>query len=182
MGALGRDLAFWLFLGSSFVSLFWNSLIPIIVSIVFTMLFFYHFLAERPRAIRESKVKGLQIVTLVPLSLLIARLHLLLFGRKIAGKWSRAYEIHVPEYFGPDYVKLLNHDLSLIEKTFPRPALYFWETPAPVPASIRRFIREKEKEGKAYWIKGSAPVPNASSLGFSRARKKHVRRGVMMID
>lgn len=181
MGALGRDLMFWLFLGSAFLSLFWQSTVPVIASVVFTLLFFCHFLVERPGAIRESRSKGLKIVTLVPLSPPIARLHLALSGRGIAGKWVRAYEIHVPDYTGPEYVRSLARDLTLIERTFPRPAIYFWETPAPVPSTIRRLIRDKEKEGKAYWIRGASPLPKTFTCGF-REGQKHVRRGAILLN
>lgn len=182
MGTLGRDIAFWLFTGSAITSLVWHSIMPAVASVAFAALFFYHFLAERPRAIRKSRAKGLQITTLVPLTPLVVRLHLFLSGRKITGKWVRVYEIHIPDYAGPDFVRRLAQDLALIEKTFPRPAVYFWETPAPVPSAIRQFIREKAKEGLAYWIREASPAPKTLSCGFGRKEKTHVRRGAILLD
>ncbi len=179
MGTLGRDAVFWLFLVSAFTSLFWAGVIPVVGSVVFALLFFYHFLVERRQAIKKSRAKGLETVALVPLSPLIAWLYLLLAGGKKIARQKRAYEIHVPGYTGG---AALERDLKLIYETFPRPAVYFWETSVPLPASVRQLIREMERSGRAYWVKGAFPVPKVFGKGYSRREKEHVRRGVMVLD
>lgn len=182
MGSLGRDLAFWLFLASSAAAVICPlGKFSVLPPVAFAALLFWHFLVERPRAVRESAGRGLKIVALVRLWPPVAWLHLLLLGWK--GKTGiKAYEIHVPGYAGPGAATLFAEDLRLIEETFPRPALYFWETPVPVPALVRRLIREKEKAGKASWVKGCSPVPKAPTCGFPRGQRAHVRRGAMLLD
>ncbi|MCL6449466.1 MAG: hypothetical protein K6U04_15220 [Armatimonadetes bacterium] len=81
-----------------------------------------------------------------------------------------------------DFVRTLEKDLLLIEKCFPRPALYFWETAAPVPSSVRRLIREREREGKAFWEKGARILPKAPLYGFKRGERRYVRRGAILLN
>lgn len=181
MGTLGRDVAFWLFAVSVLGAAVSGSFALWLAALFFALAFFYHFLAERPKAVWKSRVGGLQGAALIPLLPPVARLHLLLSGRKAAGRWDKAYEIHVPGA-GPNFIGELEKDLVLIVKRFPRSALYFWETAAPVPSSIRMLIREREKHGKAYWIKGASPLPKAFTGGFSRKEKRHVRRGAIFLD
>jgi hypothetical protein len=181
MGTKGRDIAFWLFVLTGTGAALLRSKPFFWAALVFALLFFYHFLVERPRAIRESREKGLRMVVLVPLCPLFTRL---LTGGKIKGKWERAYEIHAPANpADPEsFIKSLERDLTFIKEFYPRPALYLWETSVPIPGSIRRLIREREKEGKAFWRKGPWPVPKAPLHGFKRREKRHVRRGAFLLD
>lgn len=179
MGTKGRDIAFWLFALTGTGAALLKSKTFFWAALVFALLFFYHFAVERPRATRESRAKGLKVVALVPLRPYLARF---LAGRRIDGRWDKAYEIHAPAANPESFVQELERDLTFIEKFYPRPALYFWETPAPVPASIRRLIREREKDGKAFWVKGTWPVPKAPLHGFKRGERRHVRHGAILLD
>jgi hypothetical protein len=178
MGTKGRDIVFWLFALTGTGAALLRSKLLFWAALVFALLFFYHFAVERPRAIRESREKGLRMAVLVPLWPFLARF---LTGKKIAGKWGQAYEIHAPAD-SKNFVRELERDLTFIERFYPRPALYLWETPAPVPAGIRKLIRDREKDGKAFWAKGPWPAPKAPLHGFRRGEGRHVRHGAILLD
>ncbi|OPX94471.1 MAG: hypothetical protein A4E53_00070 [Pelotomaculum sp. PtaB.Bin104] len=178
MGAKGRDVVFWLFVlfitGAALSTsklLYWAALVCA------WGLAAYHWYTLQ--AIKHSRAMGLRTVVLLPLWPGFAAVYRLMAGRQISGKWRRAYEIHIKGASSKNFLKQLETDLVLINSTMA--GLFFWETSAPVPAVIRRLIREKKRQGKAFWVKGAWPAPRAPGTGREIV-KKHVRHGAIFLD
>lgn len=178
MGTTERDLAFWLFAAAAAGSLAFGSVALLAAAFFFAALLLWHFAAERPRAIRRSRRAGFGAAVFVPLWPGAARLRLLLARRRISGRWERAWEVHVLGA-GRELVPLLEWDLLRAAREMP--GLYFWETSFPVPAVVRGLIREKEKQGRAFWVKGRLPVPRTPFLRESMDPER-ARHGAILVD
>lgn len=177
MGTKERDLAFWLFAVFISGAAVFGSMLLWLAAFISALLFFYHFVIVRPRAVRESRKMGLETAVLVPLWSCAARLRLLLAGKKLAG-WERAYEVHLSGS-GKEIIPVLEKDLLNVAGTVK--GLFFWETSFPVPSAIRKLVREKEKRNKAFWVKGRLPVPGTPLLP-DPVDGKHVRYGAVVLD
>jgi hypothetical protein len=178
VGTKERDLAFWLFAAATAGSLAFRSVAFLAATFFFAALFLWHFAAERPRAMRRSREAGFGAAVFVPLWPGAARLRLFLARRRIAGRWERAWEVHVLGA-GRELVPVLEEDLLRAAREMP--GLYFWETSFPVPAAVRKLIREKERQGRAFWTKGRLPVPRAPFLR-ERMDPRRARHGAVLIE
>jgi len=178
MGAKGRDITFWLLvLFSAGAALFTSK--PLFLAAFVSACALAAYRRYTLRAIKHSRAMGLRTVVLLPLWPGFAAVYRLMAGGRISGKWRQAYEIHIKGASPKDFLKQLEADLVLINSTMA--GLFFWETSAPVPAVIRRLIREKTRQGKAFWVKGAWPAPRAPGTGREIV-KKHVRHGAIFLD
>ena len=188
MGVKGRDLALYVFFLSSAAVVAGglmgsSATYPLSFVALFTgaaALYYFYYLAE---ARKFSRRLGLKCVVLLPLNCGWARLLLFAAGKKIRGRIRRAFEIHVEAPPGStlsEFLKTLDADLNLAKDELPG-ALFMWETSAPVPASIRSLIREKSREGNAFWEKGGWPVPRFPLTGRD-LEKSRVRRGAILVE
>lgn len=175
MGTKGRDAVVWLFAADAAASLFVRNgalgLALFFFGVVLAAAFFYHFCAAK-RAIRYDYVR------LLPVNRHWAGL---LVRNRIAGRWDRAYEVHVAYRPGEDVKKQrdgIEKDLLLICTT--RPGLYLWETATSVPGRVKKLIREKEAEGKAFWKKGCF-LPRPPFM-YDVKFKKPLRHGAFLCE
>lgn len=185
MGAKGRDIALYLFFISAALgitgSLINLPVIPFfcIATVTGIMSLYYYVYIFRAR--KQSRKMGLKCVVLLPLSYGLVQLLLHITDRKIRGGYRHAFEIHIEAPTGltlGDFLKMLESDLNLM-KVKMAGSLFAWETSAPVPASMRRLIKQKTKEGKAFWEKGGWPIPSFPFTGRN-IKKDKLRRGFLL--
>ena len=138
---------------------------------------------DMPRARKNSIKLGLEVIDLLPVNVMWAKL---LTGKKIAVQATRAYEIHLRlQTVAPrQLIEGMEKDLAFIEKNMQ--GLFLWETKVAVPRRIRKIIKNYEERGEAFWERGSWPVPGPSFTGsFTGKRlgkcKKPTRRGAIII-
>lgn len=171
MGTKGRDAVMWLFIVNGAAALFIGSWVLSCVEVVLGMVYFYSFLEAR-RAIKYEYVR------LLPVNRFWARL---LVRNRIAGRWDRAYEVHIKYRPGEDIKKQragVERDLLLISET--RPGLYLWETATSVPGAVKKLIHERAAEGKAFWEKGCFfPRP---PFVYDVKFRKPLRHGAILIE
>lgn len=179
MGTKGRDIVFWLFViavagaalsGSKF--LFWAAFLLTLFLVNYQVFYL-------PWSIKKSREKNLEIVVLLPIWWPFTLLYGSFVKRYISGKWRKAYEIHINCKDPIGLVSKLEKDLLLMKDNMT--GLFLWETSAPVPARFKRLIKEYSKDKKAFWVKGSWPVPKMPLSGM-QIIKKHVRHGAVLHD
>lgn len=175
MGTKGRDATFWLFALSLTGAALLQSRIMYGMAMFFALILGFYYLVYVPAAARASRRMGLRIVVLLP----VWYPWLYFNPRRIKGRWTKAWEIHVtgaePEKFLPQ----LEADLLFIKSAMR--GLFIWETSAPVPASIRKLVRDLEKEGKSFWVKGTWSLPSAPFTKRELVRG-YVRRGAILLE
>lgn len=144
------------------------------------VLYYYYYQSSARKWSREL---GLKHVVLLPVHYRWAMAIISISGGKIAGRGRRAFEVHIDVPAGLSlhkFLKTLDGDLNLAKSKLPD-TLFFWETTAPVPSSIRGLIREKAKDGHAFWKPGGWAIPRFPFTG--RDMKKGVlRRGAILIQ
>ena len=180
MGTKGRDIVFWLFVlflaGAALIkskSLFWAASGDACLLAVYYRLYV-------PLAIKQSRVMGLKTVVLLPLWPTFAGLYKYLTGGdSLYGSWGRAYEIHILNNEPDKFLKKVEDDLMMINSTMS--GVFYWETSAPVPAAFRRLIRQKILEGRAFWRKGTWPIPRMPGAAREIV-KKHCRCGAIILE
>ncbi|TEB04714.1 hypothetical protein Psch_03476 [Pelotomaculum schinkii] len=171
MGAKGRDAVMWLFMANAAIASITGSWILSCAELFLGALFFYSF-REARRAIKY------EYVCLVTVNRVWAKL---LVRNKITGRWGRTYEVHIKYRPGEDVSKQrtgVERDLLLISET--RPGLYLWETATSVPGAVKKLIREKAVEGKAFWEKGCFfPRP---PFVYDVKFRKPLRHGAFIVE
>lgn len=188
MGVKGRDLALYLFFLSAAAAITEGlagfpkaRLFSLVAIFAFAAALYYfpYFLLAR----KFSRRLGLKCVVLLPLNCGWARLLLFAAGKKIRSRIRRAFEIHIEALPGltlGEFLKMLDADLNLAKNKLPG-SLFIWETSAPVPASIRNLIKEKSREGNAFWEKGGWPFPRFPFTGRN-LKKSRLRRGAILVE
>lgn len=186
MGTKGRDLALYVFFTSAFLVITGRCLglsvmlFFLVTSIAFLAILYSCYTTVIAR--KESKKLGLKHVVLLPVAYWWAMWIIKISGGQIKDRGRRAFEVHI-EKSAPDslsrFLKDLDHDLSLAKNKLPG-TLFFWETPVPVPASIRQLIREKQKEGNALWERGGWKLPRFP-FGGRDLKRGILRRGAILI-
>lgn len=181
MGTKGRDIVFWLFVLFLAGAALFKSKVLFWAASGFACLLAAYYRIYVPAAIKRSRAMGLKAVVLLPLWPGFAHLYRLMAGRRIAGKWKRAWEIHVtgasPEL--DSFLRQLQADLARVRHT--KAGLFYWETSAPVPSAVRRLIRDSTRQGRAFWRKGAWPVPRAPGTARELAGK-YLRCGAIILE
>lgn len=187
MGVKGRDIALYLFFISAALVMTGSPIhfpvIPFFCIVLVTVIMSLYYYVYLFRARKQSRKMGLKCVVLLPLNSGLVKLLLRIIGRKIRGRYRRAFEIHIEVSTGltlGEFLKMLDGDLNLMKFEMSG-SLFTWETSAPVPASMRSFIRKKAKEGKAIWEKGGWPIPRFPFTGRN-IKKDKLRRGILIYD
>jgi len=152
----------------------WATLLP-------ALLVLQYFAIYVPRSKTISRALGLQVVVLLPLWPGFSDLYRLMAEISLPGKcFFKAYEIHViaKSKGNPvEYVKALDTVLKKMQLICT--GIFYWETSAPLPSSMRQLIKEKKPRGEAYWEKGTWPIPRAPGTALE-LRKHHARRGAII--
>lgn len=186
MGATGRNLFLWAFLLSTPPAIAGRFLnLPVVLFLCINlvsgiMVLYYYIYAWNAR--RKSRRMGLEHVVLLPLNYRWAEILIRMAGKKLKSKGRRAFEVHVrvPRNLTiTEFAKIMDRELNLAKHLFPE-TLFIWETPVFIPASIRRFIREEEKKGNAFWEKGGWPIPRPPFVQPG-LKKGTVRRGAILV-
>ncbi|MBO8128247.1 MAG: hypothetical protein H0Z39_03485 [Peptococcaceae bacterium] len=196
MGTKGRDLLLWLFTLTSLVvlalsrypsTLTWAKGL-LWVAILSAGMILWFICYTLPKAHRDSRKQGFGTVVLLPVNRWWALLLIYLSGERICGTPRRAYEIHI--LFSKElsklsiweFLKRLEDDLILAKDSLPG-CLFLWETPAPVPSTIRQLIRDLAVQGNAFWQTGRWPIPELPFLpSLLKKKKRHVHRGALLLS
>lgn len=178
MGTKSRDAFFWLMLLALTGAIFTKSKLLFGAALLFAAgLVYFSFYVSAAK--KRSREMGLKFVVLLPVSRFYAKLLLKISKAELFGKWDEAYEIHLIVE-GEDYYNSVNDDLNWLKNNVP--ALYIWETSAPIPSSIRAFIRKNRPLKKAVWKKGAwMPLPPAPSTG-REIIKKNITHGAICVE
>ncbi len=177
MGTKGRDIVFWLFVlsitGATLLgnkSLFW-------IAFVFALILGCYQVFYLTWSINKSRRGNLEIVVLLPIWWPFTLLYGSFVRGYINGKWRQTYEIHITCKDPRGLVSKLEEDLLFMKDNMT--GLFLWETSVPVPARFKRLIKEYSKNKKAFWIRGSWPIPKMPLSGMQIV-KKHVRHGAVL--
>ncbi len=144
MGTKGRDSCLWLFFTLIVACLLFNGLARIVifaVALLMALGILYYYTRYLPGATKRSRNMGLNMIVLLPLNALLARLLLQLDGARMS--FRGAYEVHIKKgekHTLDDYLKLFTSDLEIVRRTFPG-SVFMWETSAPLPLLVRRLVR-----------------------------------------
>jgi len=179
MGTKGRDAVFWLFVLFLALAALFNSKMFFWVASGTACLLVIYYRIYVPAAVRRSREMGLKTVVLLPLWPGFTGFYKFLAGKLLGGEQRRAYEIHVVGAEPDKFQKQVERDLMMIYSTIP--GLYYWETSAPVPASVRRLIRRKTAENKAFWRKGTWSILRMPGTARELV-KKYCRCGAIILD
>ncbi len=186
MGTKGRDLVLYLFF-SNFLLVVTGSLLgfpvipfSLIILSLACMLVYYYFVYF-PKAKKYSQKLGLRHVVLLPLNYKWAVWLLFLAKRRFSLQSDKAHEIHInmtDSKSSKEYYFLLDRDLQKIIETMQ--GLFLWETAAPIPASVRSFLRGQTMKGLCFWEKGQWPI---ARFPFTKLdlKKKNIRRGSILL-
>ncbi|MGI9951352.1 hypothetical protein V3F56_03235 [Moorellaceae bacterium AZ2] len=127
------------------------------VQLLVVYLFWYH-LVHIPRWREAARGAGFNLLVLVPVNPLLARLMLLFSRTRLRpGKVRRAFELHIDaprKYKLAEFARLLASDLSFVAGVLEPSTLLLWETAAPVPSLFRRYLRHKQELREAVWERG----------------------------
>ena len=177
MGTKGKDLVFWLFIVSISGAVTLKHIVFTWTALCFAFLLIIYYKFYIPKAIQQTKMLGLKTIVLLPLWPGFTNLYRIMAG-KTFGK-GKAYEFHIINAKPAGFLKNLENDLMVIKHTVP--GVFYWETSAPVPAVIRSVIRQKIRDGKALWQKGTWPIPRAPGAAREIA-KKHCYVGAIYLE
>lgn len=184
MGVKGRDMLLWLFWGETIMSL--ACLLGGYVrpgyfffagQVILTVILFYWRYLTRKTAARMSSNLGLKAVGLVPLRRGWVGFLIWLSGHRLEGRWIKAYEVHLlPRAKKTSLTLFLEEmaaDLEFLKARMPG-CLFMWETSAPLPASIREYVRGQAERGMAIWEKGQwFPGPPGAGKDIKKSRCRY---------
>mgnify|MGYP007130803544 CR=1 FL=1 len=166
-------MVFWLFVCFILSAVFTKNKVVYGVALIFALAIGYYYLIYLPLAIRKSKALGLRVIVLLPIWTMFSKVLIKTSKNNLIGNWDKAFEIHILET--TEYFQEVDRDLQQIKGMLP--GLFFWETSAPVPSRIRRLIKDKEKEGQAYWVKGKWTLIPRTPFTARELNMKRVRHG-----
>lgn len=186
MGTKGRDIAMWLLIITiplvvSLLIMGQLILARILLSITLgaTVWFLFFQYVTVPTALRTSQIIGLHSVVLVPIDLWWATR--IMKRANMLGYCKRAYEIHVlgtSDNIG-DFTRNLDDDLKKIAILSLKDTLFIWETPAPIPWKVRKMIRDKVLESKAFWNEGGWEISRPPFIS-KPLKRGYLRHGALL--
>ncbi len=140
---------------------------------------YYYYYSYKAR--KTSRGLGLKYVVLLPLNYNLAEFLIKLTGRRFKDKGLNAFEVHIksPKLSLTEFLQAMDVDLNLAKSLYPQ-ALFLWETPAPIPSSIRALVKKSEKEGNGFLEKGKWPVPHIPFIE-TELNHRNVRRGAILL-